>query len=60
MRAVAKHCNVAATHRHILLDLVDLEFDAFAREGLVPNKDIRRVDFLTGGFLKKNSGALPT
>lgn len=51
---------MAATHRHILLDLVDLEFDAFAREALVPNKDICRVDFLTGGFLKKDSGALPT
>lgn len=48
------------TYRHILLDLVDFEFDAFAREALVPSKDICRIDLLAGGLLKKNSGTFPT
>lgn len=48
------------TYRHILLDLINLEFDALAREALVPSKDICRVDLLAGWFLKKNSSTFST
>lgn len=48
------------TYRHILLDLINLEFNALAREALVPSKDICRVDLLAGGFLKKNSSTFST